>query len=85
MRGRSGELVCRYDKNTYSVSFGPRWDIHIEKIIEWMRSYYPGFFTRKAGNDPDSASYERFTPDYYEARDFIQGQISNGSVKLLDN
>ena len=62
--------VAKYDKNTFDFSLGTEWERHIDKLIEWLSEYYPGFFTRQ--ESPDSASYVRFYPTKEEAVAYIK-------------
>lgn len=62
--------VAKYDKNTWEFTLGADWERHIDKLIEWLNEYYPGFFTRR--ESPDSVSYERFYPTGEEAIAYIK-------------
>lgn len=63
-------IIAKYDKNTFGLMLGADWERHIEKLIEWLNEYYPGFFTRR--ESPDSASYSRFYPTGKEAIAYIK-------------
>lgn len=67
--------VAKYDKNTFEFVLGTDWERHIDKLIEWLGQYYPGFFTRT--ESPDSASYERFYPTKAEAIKYIKSKNIN--------
>ena len=63
-------IVATYDKNTFDFKLGVDWERHIDKLIEWLAQYYPGFFTKK--ETPDSCSYVRFYPTKEEAIAYIK-------------
>ena len=63
-------IVAKYDKNTFDFVLGADWERHIDRLIEWLKEYYPGFFIKK--ESPDSASYVRFCPTKEEAIDYIR-------------
>ena len=67
--------VAKYDKNDWSFALGADWESHIDKLIEWLNQYYPGFFTRR--ESPTSASYERFYPTATEAIKYIKSKNIN--------
>lgn len=62
--------VAKYDKNTWEFTLAADWERHIDKLIEWLNEYYPGFFIRR--ESPDSASYSRFYPTKEEAITYIK-------------
>ena len=63
-------VVATYDKNTWEFVLRTDWERHIEKLIEWLNEYYPGFFIER--ESPDSVSYRRFTPTPTEAIAYIK-------------
>lgn len=63
--------IAKYDKNDYSFILGMDWEYHIDKLLEWLNCYYPGFFTHKS---PESGSYERFNPTKAEAIEYIKNK-----------
>lgn len=65
-----GNVIAKYDKNTWEFTLKTGWEGHIDKLIEWLGEYYPGFFTKK--ETPDSASYVRFSPTKEEAITYIK-------------
>ena len=62
--------IAKYDKNTFDFTLGAEWERHIDKLVEWLAQYYPGFFTKK--ETPDSCSYVRFYPTNEEAIAYIK-------------
>ena len=64
--------VAKYDKNTFNFVLGADWERHIDKLIEWLNEYYPGFFIKQ--ETPDSASYSRFYPTKEEAITYIKNK-----------
>ena len=64
--------VAKYDKNTWEFALGADWERHIDKLIEWLGEYYPGFFIKK--ETPGSASYVRFYPNKEEAIAYIKNK-----------
>ena len=62
--------IAKYDKNTFDFVLGADWERHIDKLIEWLAEYYPGFFTKK--ETPDSCSYVRLYPTKAEAIAYIK-------------
>lgn len=71
-------LIAKYDKNDWSFVLGPQWERHIDKLIEWLSDYYPGFFVKK--DSADSADYYRFVPTANEAIQYIR----NKNVRIIE-
>lgn len=67
-----GNVIAKYDKNDWSFTLGTDWESHIEKLIEWLGEYYPGFFTRR--ETPTSVSFIRFCPTKEEAIAYIKNK-----------
>jgi len=67
--------VAKYDKNTFDFALCADWERHIDKLLEWLSQYYPGFFIRR--ESPSSASYERFYPTREEAVKYIKNKNIN--------
>lgn len=65
-------LIAKYDKNTWEFVLSSDWESHIEKLIEWLNTYYPGFFSRK--ESPNSCSYVGFCPTKEEAVAYIKNK-----------
>lgn len=63
-------LIAKYDKNDWSFVLGAHWEGHIDKLIEWLSEYYPGFFLKK--DSDDSVDYRRFIPTPDEAIQYIE-------------
>lgn len=64
--------VAKYDKNTFDFVLGADWERHIDKLIEWLAQYYPGFFTKR--ETPTSVSWTRFCPTREEAIAYIKNK-----------
>ena len=64
--------IAKYDKNTFDFTLGADWERHIDKLIEWLANYYPGFFTKR--ESPTSVSYCRFYPTRDEAIAYIKNK-----------
>jgi hypothetical protein len=64
--------IARYDKNTFDFVLGADWENHVDKLIEWLNEYYPGFFIKQ--ESPDSASYCKFYPTREEAIKYIKNK-----------
>lgn len=62
--------IAKYDKNTSDLVLGAEWESHIDKLIEWLSKYYPGFFIKQ--ESPGSVSYARFYPTKEEAIAYIK-------------
>ena len=65
-------IIAKYDKNTFDLILGADWERHIDKLIDWLREYYPGFFIKK--ETLGSASYVRFYPTKEEAITYIKNK-----------
>lgn len=63
-------LIAKYDKNDWSFVLGAQWERHIDKLIEWLSKYYPGFFIKKRSED--SVDYCGFVPTSDEAVKYIK-------------
>lgn len=78
--------VAIYNKNNYLLYLGADWKSHVDKLISWLREYFPGFFVKKEASD--SASYVRFIPkNNEEAIEFIEAELKDGrnATILIDN
>lgn len=64
--------IAKYDKNTFDFILGADWERHIEKLIEWLAQYYPGFFIKR--ETPTSVSWARFYPEKEEAIAYIKNK-----------
>jgi len=65
-------IIAKYDKNDWTFSLGAEWESHIDKLLEWLNQYYPGFFTKK--ESATSCSYIRFCPTREEAITYIKSK-----------
>lgn len=73
-------IIAKYDKNDWVFTLSKDWERHIDKLIEWLDKYYPGFFLEK--ESPDSVSYRRFTPTRDEAIKYIKE--NNHKIKIIE-
>ena len=78
--GSADGIIAKYDKGSFEVTFSRDWKNHIEKIISWLKEYYPGFFTKE--QDEGSGFFIRFNPSKEEAIEYIEDHIKRGKVMV---
>lgn len=64
-----GRVLAYYDKNNWCFGVCNDWENHAEKVIEWIKKYYPGYFIK---NNPGECSFYGFTPTTGEGIEYIK-------------